>query len=575
MFGNNINITAIVGENGSGKSSILEVIKYEVHSFFSSNNSDIYFGLLYNQVDNSFSLKGNFKNYKLINNQSQKTHELDKRSIENQIVQQNFKINSISTKNIHNIYFTKSPIYYPDMTTETQISEHLANITDEYLYDKFAEDIQSQYKHILRDFSQIKQLYNDNIFQNGLEAFYSDNIKFPKDWKKPNKISISFNHSYVFTSFDSLLQKFKEEKNQTKYDKFIKFKALYNLHDSSGEPHYKRNEWQYFFKYLSILNFITSSYQGIGEEVNGKFIEESIDKIDTNNNNKSIDELINFYSQDFTIDDALYEVPKKYFVKVKEAISTLTKFDTFYNNGMFSITIENNIHDIVELIQLHKHLTVTVSGFLNFRLFPYFSDGHQEFFNLFAKIYMAINTPFDNIKPKENDTILLLLDEVDNYLHPNWQKQFLNIFTNFLSKNYKQYNFQIIITSHSPFILSDLPKENVIFLKNGEQVHPDIDTFGANIHTLLSHGFFMQDGLMGEFAKEKINKAIKYLNQKTLSQEEIAYCEDIISIVGEPILKRQLQKMLDSKRLSEVDQIKKQIKELQEELAKKEDKKYD
>ena len=45
------------------------------------------------------------------------------------------------------------------------------------------------------------------------------------------------------------------------------------------------------------------------------------------------------------------------------------------------------------------------------------------------------------------------------------------------------------------------------------QVYPNIETFGANIHTLLSHGFFMKDGLMGEFAKDKIDTAIKYLNQ--------------------------------------------------------------
>jgi len=42
----------------------------------------------------------------------------------------------------------------------------------------------------------------------------------------------------------------------------------------------------------------------------------------------------------------------------------------------------------------------------------------------------------------------------------------------------------------------------------------NIETFGANIHSLLSHGFFMNDGLIGDFAKEKINKAIEYLNKK-------------------------------------------------------------
>jgi len=134
----------------------------------------------------------------------------------------------------------------------------------------------------------------------------------------------------------------------------------------------------------------------------------------------------------------------------------------------------------------------------------------------------------------------------------------------------------LIFITHSPFILSDIPKENVIFLEKGKQVYPFEDnqqTFGANIHTLLSHGFFMKDGLMGEFAKDKIDTVIKYLNQTKLSDDEIIYCENIISIIGEPIIKRQLQKMLDSKRLCEIDVIKKQIEELQIELAKKENKK--
>jgi len=56
----------------------------------------------------------------------------------------------------------------------------------------------------------------------------------------------------------------------------------------------------------------------------------------------------------------------------------------------------------------------------------------------------------------------------------------------------------------------------------------DIDTFGANIHTLLSHGFFMEDGLMGEFAKEKINEVIKFLNDK---ESEIKAKEDAQNII--------------------------------------------
>lgn len=111
-------------------------------------------------------------------------------------------------------------------------------------------------------------------------------------------------------------------------------------------------------------------------------------------------------------------------------------------------------------------------------------------------------------------------------------------------------NIHFIITSHSPFILSDLPKENVVFLENGKQVYPNINTFGANIHTLLSHGFFMEDGLMGEYAKSKINEVIQSLKSKRrLSKKSLKKCEDIISIIGEPVLQRTLHAMLDEKKI--------------------------
>ena len=137
-------------------------------------------------------------------------------------------------------------------------------------------------------------------------------------------------------------------------------------------------------------------------------------------------------------------------------------------------------------------------------------------------------------------------------------------------------NYHFIFTSHSPFLLSDLPKENIIFLEKGKQVYPFKDgkqTFGANIHTLLSHGFFMKDGLMGEFAKSKIDDVIKYLNndkKNTITTDKDA--QNIINIIGEPIIKRELQRMLKNKmelsNKTEIDTIKDKIKLLTERLEK-------
>lgn len=76
---------------------------------------------------------------------------------------------------------------------------------------------------------------------------------------------------------------------------------------------------------------------------------------------------------------------------------------------------------------------------------------------------------------------------------------------------------------------------------------------------------------MGEFAKSKIDDVINYLNNKESQINNNEDTQNIINIIGEPIIKRELQRMLDSKRLSKIDKIdiiEKQIEELQKELKK-------
>ena len=148
-----------------------------------------------------------------------------------------------------------------------------------------------------------------------------------------------------------------------------------------------------------------------------------------------------------------------------------------------------------------------------------------------------------------NRAEVILLDEPDTFLHPNWSKSFINDLVNIIEQDslLKNNNIHIIITTHSPFMISDLPKENLIFLKDGKQVYPFTkeQTFGANIHNLLSDGFFMEGGLMGEFAKSKINEVVGLLKKSKLDEGELEYCRYIISIIGEPILQKTLKYQLN------------------------------
>ena len=78
----------------------------------------------------------------------------------------------------------------------------------------------------------------------------------------------------------------------------------------------------------------------------------------------------------------------------------------------------------------------------------------------------------------------------------------------------------------------------------------------------------MDDGLMGEFAKNKINKIIRFLNGKNRFIDfPIEYIEKVINSIGEPFLKQKLSKMyfdkFDTKKQDRIKELKAELKRLE------------
>ena len=137
-----------------------------------------------------------------------------------------------------------------------------------------------------------------------------------------------------------------------------------------------------------------------------------------------------------------------------------------------------------------------------------------------------------------------------------------------------------MIASHSPVLLSDIPKSNVCFIKRIETpdkakieiINPDIDnTFGANIHSLYRESFFMKNGSMGSIATMKINEILKELNsdeeknnKEMFSEGKYKVLENQISLIGEPVIRDSLMNLLISKHS---DPRKMKIARLKNELA--------
>ena len=169
---------------------------------------------------------------------------------------------------------------------------------------------------------------------------------------------------------------------------------------------------------------------------------------------------------------------------LKEVFEFLNKYDESSSILIndFEIIYKKNEETFLELIRI-GYLQINLKDSLGREYFG-LSQGERKLFTEMLMIY-------DEINNTEKKDIFLLLDEPDLTLHPQWQKNYIKELIKLLS-TFPTKEFHVIITSHSSFILSDLPKENIIFLEKGKQVYPfdnGKQTFGANIHTLLSHGF--------------------------------------------------------------------------------------
>lgn len=60
----------------------------------------------------------------------------------------------------------------------------------------------------------------------------------------------------------------------------------------------------------------------------------------------------------------------------------------------------------------------------------------------------------------------------------------------------KEMAFNIVLATHSPFILSDIPTDFIMYMKDGEQRdgRDFMNPFGANINDILYQSFFLENG---------------------------------------------------------------------------------
>ncbi|MFF2092139.1 restriction system-associated AAA family ATPase [Paenibacillus sp. NPDC058174] len=163
------------------------------------------------------------------------------------------------------------------------------------------------------------------------------------------------------------------------------------------------------------------------------------------------------------------------------------------------------------------------------------SDGEHQLLQIFGSLLLMDATGS-----------LFLLDEPDTHFNPDWRSKFVNIANETIDKERDQ---EIILTTHSPYIVSDCRKENVyIFQRNPDGTvrqpkSPEINTFGTSIN-VISDIVFGKDDTISELSKKKINE-IREMPLATL--DNILAAKEASRVLGESVEKVLLFKDLISK----------------------------
>lgn len=199
------------------------------------------------------------------------------------------------------------------------------------------------------------------------------------------------------------------------------------------------------------------------------------------------------------------------------------------------------------------------------------SSGEQNLLDIFSRLYDALITSpmhFANIDSKR----LILLDEAEIGFHPDWQRRYISLLLDFLQTMVvvkPGEDFQVLISTHSPVLLSDIPNccvnylevDDTGFTRNVEDMK-DRESFATNVFEQYKNSFFMGDGLVGEYARKKLQEIQKSIDDGEITPE----IRQLVSIVGDSRVREYLEQQMTQKNIDlEISYYEEKLKKLREE----------
>ena len=267
-------------------------------------------------------------------------------------------------------------------------------------------------------------------------------------------------------------------------------------------------------------------------------------------------ELIEDVLSDSSIDDKYKEI-KRLQSEIFNKPYCISKFDQVRQNVM---KLEDLYTNVLEKIASGE-ASVPFDSFIFYDGYKNFENSDRHLENLSSGELQRIKYRYQlfNVLKNKNASVCCF-DEPESSLHPEWCRLFLNDFLESFSKvksildedelfNNRKISF--IISTHSPFILSDVTNDYIIYLERQsdgttKQVKRGKEPFAGNIGELFIKNLFME-GTIGEFSNKKIKEIVNKINSDSLEKNKMEEYKKLINHVGDKILRQILTDMIEDK----------------------------
>lgn len=244
--------------------------------------------------------------------------------------------------------------------------------------------------------------------------------------------------------------------------------------------------------------------------------------------------------------------------------------DKYFTDTEFSIPVMNIdvngktvMRDVFERMEQYRpdQIGVFTECLLPYH-WSYVSSGEYQYAKIWGVLEeygVRVKTMTQGQKYSEaiQPNLILLLDEPENYMHPEMCRTFIRNLNVLLSKRNPNAELQVLISTHSPFMLSDVMASQVIKMdydENGKCVISESEKpyYAANIHSIMADGFFLEYTI-GEQARIFLEDKFKLLQRLTCmnrnlsssEKEELTMIRSLIPNIGDALIRHCFCMMLE------------------------------